>query len=1215
LTIGKRRVIFSERRAFGAGEREGNCGMRGSTICRLFVLVVGALALGGLGGAQALAVDDFTRRDQPRRLDHPDAISSLDSRLNRVVQDFRANGSGVALQRARVSQLEVTADRVEVVVESKRGAVASVRTALAGRAARVTRTYDGLVKAFVPLAGLAALAQSPGVELVRAPHEFHPAAVTGEGVAFTNATALHAGGSQGAGVKVGIIDGGFVGLDVRQAEGELPALTTKSFCSGGMNESAHGTAVAEIVHEMAPQAQLYLICIEDEVDLGAAKDYAIAEGIQILNLSGGFYNSSRGDGSADPSTPNGIVQAGRAAGILWAVSAGNEAESHWFGTFNGFGNETHDFSPGDEGIAFLVGAGDSACVFLKWDNWPGPRTTSIEDYDLYLMDQGTHAVVGYSDTDQAADPLLLPTEAACLTNNSASTKLYEAEIDRWAGGGSRLDLFVAGSTFNSYRQAEGSLIEPASSPAATTVGAICWNRGLRSLEPYSSQGPTVDGRMKPELIAPDSVSGATYGPSTGCGNSGFAGTSASAPHVAGALALLKGREPSLSAASLETTLLQSARNGVGFDTNEQGAGFLWLPFPAAAGGEIVYGEAAVNSSDYRLWRMSDNGDGPVMLASIPASTGGARVSPDGSRLVYGSDRTNAYRVYTANVDGSGELPIVYPGSTMDQGPTWSPDGSRIAFNARFNNYNQIVVTDPDGGHPTQLTGGTDVNINPGWAPDGTILFSSDRDRVPGDTDMDYDLYRMNANGTGVTRLTFTPTLDEIGPIASPDGSKIAYSALDSTGRYRSRIMDADGSDSALVPLALTESYVTDWSPDGSSLIIGSNFGTYTVATDGSNLRRLEGAGRSGGGDWIAGVIPRNIVSPSVAGQSAEAHTLRASPGRWFGVDRRISYQWQRCDVALTSCANIAGATDALYRLASADVGSRMRVATTATTAAGSVGAQSSAGAAVTAMPTPPPPPPPPPPASGGGGGGPAPDLELTIAHGPATVATGETFTYAFTVRNKSNGMGTGIGLTFTLPDRVDYQGSSADRGSGCHVSSAPTTYVCYLDFLGGLGTANVRVNVRVRENGELRTTGSVTLSQRDANPADNTATHAFTAGPLVAPAAPVPTSPSAPKNVTKVGSAGPDVLRGGAGNDTLRGLGGNDRLFGGSGNDRLFGNAGKDRLEGGKGRDILDAGPGNDTVVARDKTVDTIRCGAGRDVVTADRTDKVAKDCETVRRG
>ena len=166
---------------------------------------------------------------------------------------------------------------------------------------------------------------------------------------------------------------------------------------------------------------------------------------------------------------------------------------------------------------------------MKWDNWPGPRTTSTEDFDLYLVDPATNTVLDYSETNQAENPLLPPTEEVCVANFTASAKPYVAEIDRFAGGAARLDLVVPGTTLDEYRHPEGSLLEPASSPAAITVGAVCWNTGLRWLEPYSSQGPTIDGRVKPELVAPDSVSGATYGPSAGCGNAGFAGTSASAP--------------------------------------------------------------------------------------------------------------------------------------------------------------------------------------------------------------------------------------------------------------------------------------------------------------------------------------------------------------------------------------------------------------------------------------------------------------------------------------------------------------------------------------------------------------------------------------------------------------------------------------------------------------------------------------------------------------
>ncbi len=264
-------------------------------------------------------------------------------------------------------------------------------------------------------------------------------------------------------------------------------------------------------------------------------------------------------------------------------------------------------------------------------------------------------------------------------------------------------------------------------------------------------------------------------------------------------------------------------------------------------------------------------------------------------------------------------------------------------------------------------------------------------------------------------------------------------------------------------------------------------------------------------------------------------------------------------------------------------------------------------------------PPPPPPSGGGGGGGGGglipPDFELTIGHSPAAVAAGDSFTYTFVVRNKSAGSATGVTLAFTLPDRVEYVSSYAESGSGCRVS-AGQSYLCVLDYVGAQFTTNVRVTVRVRENGELPLTAAVGSAQADQNPADNSATYIFRAGPQTPPTPPPSPPPVTPsqKNVTKVGSARADVLRGGGGNDTLRGLGGHDRLFGGSGNDRLFGGNGNDRLDGGRGRDVLDGGRGNDLILARDKAVDTIRCGPGRDSVVADRADKVAKDCETVRR-
>lgn len=115
-----------------------------------------------------------------------------------------------------------------------------------------------------------------------------------------------------------------------------------------------------------------------------------------------------------------------------------------------------------------------------------------------------------------------------------------------------------------------------------------------------------------------------------------------------------------------------------------------------------------------------------------------------------------------------------------------------------------------------------------------------------------------------------------------------------------------------------------------------------------------------------------------------------------------------------------------------------------------------------------------------------------------------------------------------------------------------------------------------------------------------------------------------PGDDTRNGTAGRDLMLGAAGADTLAGLGGadclygqaaDDRLTGGPGADRLFGGSGRDRLAGGSGTDRFSGGAGADRISARDGRRERISCGSGRDIVTADRNDRVARDCEIVSRG
>ena len=246
----------------------------------------------------------------------------LDSQLGNVVVAAREHGAQAALRTARTNGLDTVSGRIRVVVEAT---PVDARDALAARGGIVQATAGELTEALVPVGSIAAVSAARGVEQVRAPYAAFTLGTESEGIESVEADAWHTAGAKGSGAKVAIIDLGFAGLAGRQSAGELPAgLTTVDYCGGSMGApEEHGTAVAEIVHEMAPDAQLYAICVDSEVDLANASAYAKAHGITIVNHSVGWYNTSRGDGTGAAGTPDAIVAAARADGILWVNSAGN----------------------------------------------------------------------------------------------------------------------------------------------------------------------------------------------------------------------------------------------------------------------------------------------------------------------------------------------------------------------------------------------------------------------------------------------------------------------------------------------------------------------------------------------------------------------------------------------------------------------------------------------------------------------------------------------------------------------------------------------------------------------------------------------------------------------------------------------------------------------------------------------------------------------------
>ena len=405
-------------------------------------------------------------------------------------------------------------------------------------------------------------------------------------------------------------------------------------------------------------------------------------------------------------------------------------------------------------------------MFLKWDDWPA----TTEDFDLGLFTpDGTEVA---SSTDDQSDGPLPPTEGLCYTNTGA-TQDFEIAISRYSAlGNPRFDLYYTGESALEYSTAAGSVTEPATSPDALAVGADCWQ--TNTLEPYSSQGPSIDGRTLPALLAPDSVSTQTYGAATagadGCGASGFAGTSSSSPQVAGAAADVLQEEPSLTPAGLEATLeaRSLARSGATQGANDVGDGQLQMGLTAGAG-TIAY--ATSNGSVSSLLNVTDADGGSTQLLLDNAFAPGW--SPDGTKLAI--DTNNGLK--TIDADGTNRQLIVSAPGANAQDPAWSPDGSKIAYATDDTpDGNGIWVVPAGGGTPTELLGITPEVVTPVWSPDGSKIAFLRQSGVGAST---WNIWIMNANGSSPTELvtTFAPDPGAFGDrnlAWSPDGTKLLF---------------------------------------------------------------------------------------------------------------------------------------------------------------------------------------------------------------------------------------------------------------------------------------------------------------------------------------------------------------------------------------------------------------------------------------------------------
>ena len=199
-----------------------------------------------------------------------------------------------------------------------------------------------------------------------------------------------------------------------------------------------------------------------------------------------------------------------------------------------------------------------------------------------------------------------------------------------------------------------------------------------------------------------------------------------------------------------------------------------------------------------------------------------------------TDRDNFnLEVYVMNADGSGQTNLSQSGSTTGS-PTWSPDGSKIAFRELPRRQHRDLRHERGRLRPDEPDPEPGLDESPAWSPDGgKIAFTSDRDG-------NLEVYVMNADGSGQTNLSQNPAGDG-SPAWSPDGSKIAF-ASDRDGNSEVYVMNADGSGQTNLSQNPASDGTPAWSPDGSKIAFTSDRDgaseMYVMNADGSGQTNL-----------------------------------------------------------------------------------------------------------------------------------------------------------------------------------------------------------------------------------------------------------------------------------------------------------------------------------------------------------------------------------------
>jgi subtilisin family serine protease len=433
---------------------------------------------------------------------------------------------------------------------------------------------------------------------------------TSVGGATIGAESWWAAGFTGQGLKIAIIDvGGFYGVQDRIDEGDLPENLFTNFDLDEMNDADyandHGTLCALVIHKVAPDAELYLL-YEDPASYSGLEDalqIVVDEGIQIISRSVSLPIGPRDGTDYYASLAQDFVED---TGVLWVNSAGNYGDSHTMLEFNENDDGWHDFGDGEVWMPFQAFA-PYTDIAMNWNgSWDGREDNN---YRFVVVDENGDEVASGAESRKGRKNDF-PFQATVFQSEPGA--IYYLGIENARGAGDHvLDIFIRNSIVVDWALVpEYSVAIPGDADAVLTVGAT----GLEvdELESYSSQGPTLDERVKPDISAPtgEILPGA---------EDGFFGTSGATPLAAAAAALVWQAYPEMSSYEVKSFLMDTSLDlGKNGPDSQFGAGRVALPEPdeASSGGTEVQGDdpfAEVTDISVK-WNVKSKGERGVRLS-------------------------------------------------------------------------------------------------------------------------------------------------------------------------------------------------------------------------------------------------------------------------------------------------------------------------------------------------------------------------------------------------------------------------------------------------------------------------------------------------------------------------------------------------------------------------------------------------------------------------